>query len=118
METAVAACLSARLATACSLILPPLNLAFEVARLRNGSNEKHPPIVVLAMLFGLGLAGSLLAGFGMAASKRRSWIHAEIFALSLSVTLYVIIDIEFPRLGLIRVDAFDHFLRDAVEQMR
>jgi hypothetical protein len=32
------------------------------------------------MLFGLGLGGSLLAGFGTAAATPRSWIHMVIFA--------------------------------------
>jgi hypothetical protein len=32
------------------------------------------------------------------------------FALVMSVSVYVIIDIEFPRLGFIRVDAFDQAL--------
>jgi hypothetical protein len=70
------------------------------------------------MLFGLGLGGSLLAGFGMAAAKARSWIHMVIFAATLAVTLYVVTDMEFPRLGLIRIEDFDHFLTDVHEQMR
>ena len=40
-----------------------------------------------------GLGGSLLAGFGMAATRARSWIHMMIFAAALTVTLYVIMDI-------------------------
>ena len=70
------------------------------------------------MLFGLGLGGSLLAGFGMAAAGARSWIHMVIFATALSIALYVVTDMEFPRLGLIRVDDFDHFLTDVYGQMR
>lgn len=53
---------------ACSLSLPALASLFEVARLRAGASEKHPPQIVYIMLFGLGLGGSLLAGFGMAAA--------------------------------------------------
>jgi hypothetical protein len=70
------------------------------------------------MLFGLGLGGSLLAGFGMAAAKSRSWIHMLIFASTLTVTLYVLTDMEYPRLGLIRIENFDHFLVDAHQQMQ
>ena len=70
------------------------------------------------MLFGLGLGGSLLAGFGMAAAGARSWIHMVIFAAAMSITLYVVTDTEFPRLGLIRVDDFDHFLTDVYQQMQ
>lgn len=51
------------------------------------------------MLFVLDLGGSLLAGFGMAAAKARSWIHMVIFAVTLAVTLYVVTDMEFPGSG-------------------
>jgi hypothetical protein len=102
---------------ACSLTLPALSNLFEVARLRAGASEKHPPEIIYAMLFGLGLGGSLLAGFGMAAAKVRSWIHMVVFAATLTVTLYAVTDMEYPRLGLIRIENFDHFLIDAYKQM-
>ena len=41
-----------------------------------------------------------------------------VFAAALAVTLYVITDIEFPRLGLVRIEGFDHFLVEVFEQMR
>ena len=103
---------------ACSQALPGLTGLFEVARLRLGASEKHPPQIVYVMLFGLGLGGSLLAGFGMAAATARSWIHMLIFAATLTVTLYTVTDMEYPRLGLIRIENFDHFLVDAHQQMQ
>jgi hypothetical protein len=62
------------------------------------------------MLIALALASALLAGFGMAGSKSRSWLHIFGFAGVMAVAVYVIIDLEFPRLGLIRVDTFDQAL--------
>ena len=70
------------------------------------------------MLFGLGLGASLLAGFGMAAAKARSWIHMVTFAATLAVTLYVVTELEFPRLGFINIEDFDRFLVEAYEQMK
>jgi hypothetical protein len=32
-----------------------------------------------------------------------------IFAVTLTVTLYAVTDMEYPRLGLIRIEDFDHF---------
>jgi len=66
----------------------------------------------------LGLGGSLLAGFGMATAPARSWIHMLAFASTLAITLYVVTDLEFPRLGLIRVEGVDHFLLDVYDQMQ
>jgi Protein of unknown function (DUF4239) len=117
-NAAVAACPQASFRPACAQALPTLANLFEVARLRLGAAEKHPPQVIYVMLFGLGLGGSLLAGFGMAAAKSRSWIHMLIFAATLTVALYTLTDMEYPRLGLIRIDNFDHFLVDAQLQMQ
>jgi hypothetical protein len=117
-DAAVAACPQASFRPACSQALPALTSLFEVARLRLGASEKHPPQIVYVMLFGLGLGGSLLAGFGMAAATARSWVHMLIFAATLTVTLYAVTDMEYPRLGLIRIEDFDHFLVDAHEQMQ
>ena len=117
-NAAVAACPEASFRPACGQALPTLANLFEVARLRLGAAEKHPPQVIYVILFGLGLGGSLLAGFGMAAAKSRSWIHMLIFAATLTVALYTLTDMEYPRLGLIRIDNFDHFLVDAHQQMQ
>jgi hypothetical protein len=118
LEAAFAACPQGNYVPACPLALTALASVFEIARVRAGAAEKHPPQIIYIMLFGLGLGGSLLAGFGMAAAKARSWIHMLCFASALTVTLYVVTDLEFPRLGLIRVDTFDHFLTELAEQMQ
>jgi len=101
----------------CSLILPALKETFETARTRAGANERHPPRIIYIMLFALGLGGSLLAGFGMGAAKRRSAVHMVTFAAAMSVALYIITDIEFPRQGLIREAYFDRFLEQVLSSM-
>src|SRR5262249_8557401 len=100
-NSTVEACPQSNFRPACAQAVPAFANMFDVARLRSGAAENHPPQVVYVMLFGLGLGGSLLAGFGMAAAKSRSWIHMLIFAATLTVTLYTLTDMEYPRLGLI-----------------
>jgi len=116
-DAAVASCPRNNFQPACSLVLPALGSLFEVARLRAGASEKHPPRIIYFMLFGLGLGCSLLAGFGMAAAAARSWVHMALFAGTLTFALYIVTDMEYPRLGLIRIESFDHFLADTLEQM-
>jgi hypothetical protein len=40
------------------------------------------------------------------------------FAVIMAVTVYVIFDLEYPRLGLIRVDAVDQVLVDLRDSMK
>jgi hypothetical protein len=61
---------------------------------------------------------SLLAGYGMGGAARRNWLHVLTFSAILSLTLYVIIDMEYPRVGFIRVDAMDQVLQDVRDSMR
>jgi hypothetical protein len=117
-SAAVAVCPPANFRAACALGLTALNSAFEAARTRAGAAEKHPPQIIYVVLFGLGLGSSLLAGFSMAAAKTRSWMHMITFAASLTITLYLITELEFPRLGFIDIESFDHFLVDVHNQMQ
>jgi hypothetical protein len=92
------------------LMMGALNEMFDITTTRVAATQIHPPGIVYAMLFGLALAAALLAGYHSAADKRRDWIHQFGFAAILALTLYVIFDIEHPRMGLVRVDAIDQVL--------
>jgi len=46
----------------------------------------------------------------MAGGRRWSQLHVLCFALSLLLAIYVSIELEFPRHGLIRIDKFDELL--------
>ncbi len=100
------------------LLLPALNQMIDITTTRTMAAQMHPPMIIFAMLCGLALASALLAGFGMAGGKSRDWLHMLAFAAVLALAVYVIIDIEYPRLGLIRVDAFDQALVDIRASMK
>ena len=78
----------------------------------------HPPIVIVALLFSLAPVSSLLVGYGMASNKSCNWLHMLGLAFVMAVSVYVILDIEYPRLGFIRVDAFDQALVELRESMK
>jgi hypothetical protein len=94
------------------LLLPALNAMIDMTTTRTMATQMHPPKIIFVMLFGLALAGSILAGHGMAGGKARSWIHMLGLALAMAAAVYTVLDIEFPRLGFIRVDAFDQALME------
>lgn len=100
------------------LMLPPLNAMFDVTTTRTMALLHHPPLIIFGSLFSLALGCSLLAGFGMAGGKSRSWAHMLGFALIMSFAVYVILDLEFPRIGLIRIDAADRALTTLREAMK
>jgi hypothetical protein len=102
----------------CILLLPALNEMIDMTTTRKMSTLIHPPTIIFVLLFGLALGCSLVAGHSMAGSTQRSWIHMIVFAAMTAVTVYVILDIEYPRLGLIRVDAADQVLVELRESMK
>jgi hypothetical protein len=100
------------------LLLPAVNAMIDITTTRLATTENHPPMIIFAMLALIALASSMMAGFEMATRKKRSWLHIAGYALILSISVYVILDLEFPRLGIIRVDAFDHYIVDVRNSMR
>jgi len=115
---AVAACRAQSDGRSCIVLLPALNEMIDSTTTRKMSMMTHPPTIIFVLLFGLALGCSLVAGYGMAGSTQRSWIHMIVFAAMMAVTVFVIIDIEYPRIGLIRVDAADQVLVELRENMR
>jgi len=113
----VAAGQSSPTTTASMLFLPAVNQMIDITRTRLMATRMHPPPIVYAMLTVVALIGALLAGYHMAGGKARSWLHTVGFAAVLSATVYVILDIEYPRLGLIRVDAADEVLVELRQSM-
>jgi hypothetical protein len=99
------------------LLLPALNTMFDITTTRMEVMKVHPPLIIFAMLGGLALAAALLAGYGMV-GQTRSWFHGIGLAAALSITAYVIVDLEYPRLGLIRVDSADLVLEDLSESFK
>lgn len=97
---------------ATKLLLPALNEMIDITTTRSAATDNHPPLIVYLLLAGLSLIGALLVGYAMSANKGRSWLHAISFSAVVSLACYVIIDLEFPRLGLIRVDDADKVLVD------
>ena len=115
----VSACHNAEAAPdATKLLLPALNHMIDFSTTRDTTVQLHPPAIVYVMLAVLVLAGSMLAGFAMAASKTRRWLHILAFVAIMGVTVYVILDLEFPRLGLIRIDSFDQVMVNLRESMK
>ena len=99
------------------LILPALNSAFDVATARAAAIYVHPPVALFVMLVGLALVAAFLVGNSMGARGTRDTLHMMAYAGVLAVVVYVIVDLEFPRLGVIRVDDTDRVLIELRQTM-
>jgi hypothetical protein len=92
------------------LVVPALNQMFDITTVRVVATQIHPPLIVYVMLIALALASALLAGYQSAGEKGYDWLHKIGFAGIVALTVYVILDIEYPRLGWVRLDAIDELL--------
>lgn len=100
------------------LLLPALNSMIDITTVRTLSFQNHPPRVIYFLLFVLGLFCSFLAGYRMTSRAHRSWLHMAGFALVTVVVVYVTMDLEYPRAGLIRLERADQLLVEVRAQMR
>jgi hypothetical protein len=100
------------------LLLPALNNMIDIFTTRTMALRVHPPAIVYMLLFGLSLICALLAGYRMSIGQRRSWLHMLGFTFITAIIVYVILDIEYPRAGLIRLEAPDQVLLNIRERMK
>lgn len=105
-------------ASAAMLFLPALNQMFDIVTTRTMAAKMHQPMIIFVMLIVLTLIGSLFAGYSMAAAKRRNWVHLLGFAFIMAASIYIIVDLEYPRLGLIQVHASDQVLVELRQSMK
>jgi hypothetical protein len=101
-----------------SMVAGSLNEMIDITTTRQAATMMHPPLAVFLLLYGMGLAASLVAGFSLGRSEVRSWLHVLVYAGAIAASVYVILDMEYPRLGLIRVDDFDRLLAEVLAGMK
>jgi hypothetical protein len=92
---------------------------FDIATTRSVILNTHIPPIVLATLATLTLVCSLLIGYGLPRDRMvGTLVHTLAFALVVTVTMYVIFDLDHPRVGLIRLDYADQALFDVLAAMK
>ncbi len=90
--------------TLTNFILPPLNDVIDLLAIRGASAQRHLPGPVLVVLFGCaGVAlFSLGYGQGMVGERQRATVIA--LTVLIAATLWITIDLDFPRRGLITLN--------------
>jgi hypothetical protein len=101
-----------------TLVLTSVNSMIDITTARLVALETHPPPAIYLALAAVVLASSVLAGYAMAKSGRRNWTHMLIYSATLAFAVYLIFDLDHPRLGLVRIDSADHILVDLRSSMK
>lgn len=95
-----------------TLVLTSLNDMIDITTERAVALETHPPTVIFILLGVAILVSSLFAGYSMGVKRSQSLLHILGFAVIMTTSLYVIVDMEYPRVGIIRIDPADRILYD------
>lgn len=114
----VAACQSDPKTSSCMLVLPALNEMIDITTTRTMAIFTHSPALIIVLLAVLSSLAALLAGYSMSQQSSRSNLHTLIFALAISMTIYTVLDLEFPRFGLVTLRSMDRSivqLRDMIK---
>ena len=103
---------------AMTVLLPALNTMIDITTTRTEATILHSPPFIWVMLGTLTFACALFAGYDMASRKHLNLLHSAAFAVVLAVTVYVIIDLEYPRIGLFQMSDSDRVLVQLRESMK
>jgi hypothetical protein len=102
---------------AARLLLPALNDMIDVTTARTIALHTRLPALIFALLILVSLLSGLLAGYAMAIRQRPSRLHMLVYAGVIALTAYVVLDLDDPRAGLIRLDTAENALvqlRDSI----
>lgn len=86
------------------LLLPTLNEMFDIVTTRTIAVQTHTSTWIFFLFFCIIIICSILSGMSMARSGQFYWSYMILFAAVTTITVYVILDLEYPRWGLIRLD--------------
>lgn len=114
----VASCRTGSKPDACLLMLPALNEMIDITTTRTMATRTHAPPVILGLLILLAFAGAMLSGYAMSRQPRRSIVHMLLFSLVVSASVYVVLDLEYPRAGIISLQSMDQALYQLRETMK
>jgi len=101
-----------------SLVIGAMNEMIDVANERFAAVYKHPPAVIYILLFVLAMLAAMLAGYKLSTYPRIPRMQTVVFALALAATMYMVLDLEQPRLGLFMLDKADMLLEETLKGMQ
>ena len=102
---------------ATKLLLPAINNMIDITSTRRNTFNMHPPAVVFWLLFVFSGGSALMAGYSMKPGPL-DWLYAIALAMAVTLTVYTILDVEYPRRGLIHLRDLDRALISLRDSMK
>jgi hypothetical protein len=75
-------------------ILDSISVMIDAADSQHQAQYMHPPTAIVSFLFLLTLIGALLAGYVMGIETRRDWFLASLYAVLMSYSFAIILDLD------------------------
>jgi 1,4-dihydroxy-2-naphthoate octaprenyltransferase len=100
------------------LLLPSLNELFGAVEKEHVARALHPPRLIYVLLAIATLTGAVFVGYAIATVNARNWLYMIGIAGTIASATYLVAELEFPRLGHVRVDAADRTIIELRESMR
>jgi len=87
-----------------AVVLPPINEVIDLHSVHLAMARRHLPIPLMAVLLGTAAIGLGIVGFGNGRAGRRFSLLDSVYGFVLAVALWMTIDLDYPGMGLIRVN--------------
>jgi hypothetical protein len=95
-----------------TLVLPPLNQAFDLSNSRLMAARTHVQPALIGFLLVLAVLSAVIVGQSQSIAGDADFTYMVIFSAVVALALYVILDLEFPSVGLIRLEAGVDFMSE------
>lgn len=83
-------------------MIPALNAMFDIVTTRTAATLDKVPDVILYLLFLICITSAFMVGYS--GGSKPDWVIVVGFSLMISMTVYLIIDLDRPRKGMIKMD--------------
>lgn len=90
-------------ASAMVAVLPPVNETLDLHATRLAVSRKHLPALVIGLLLACVFLAIGIIGYGCGLTGRRNLIMTSSLVLLLAASLWMIVDLDYPRIGLIQL---------------
>lgn len=87
-----------------AMVLPPINEVIDLHAVHLAMARRHLPIPIMTLLLGTAAISLGIVGFGNGRVGRRFSLLDSVYGIVLAVALWMTIDLDYPGIGLIRVN--------------